>query len=185
MKSRLIIFQITILIFAVSCKKREESTTDKYSEKANEIIFQTIEQTKCSCIGKIPTESMVEFSSAENPSYDFKTVMKKQLNVKSDSELDSLINLSRNFKLNIQKLNKYKIKLVSEDDILTFGDTSIVKYERFVKNCPKGIIFIQKPIFDKKYEKAVFEFSYGFSCTKVLPSPVYKLENGKWNRIKK
>ena len=185
MKIELIIFQIIIMIFAVSCKKSEESTIDKYSLKANDIIFQTIEQTECSCIGNIPTENMVEISNAENPKYDIKTVLKKQLNVKSDSELDSLINLSQNFKLNIQKLNKYKIKIVSENDLLKFSDTSKVKYERFVKNCPKGIIFIQKPIFDKNYEKAVFDYSSGFSCVRILPSPIYKLENGKWNQIKK
>ena len=185
MKRELIIFQIITMIFAVSCKKSEVSTIDKYSLKANDIIFQTIEQTKCSCIGNIPTETMVEISNAENPSYDFKTVLKKQLNVKSDSEIDSLINISRNFKLNIQKLNKHKIKIVSENELLKFGDTSVTKYKRFIENCPKGIIFIQKPIFDKNYEKAVFDYSSGFSCVKILPSPIYKLENGKWKRIKK
>ena len=185
MKRELIIFQIIIMLFAVSCKKSEESTIDKYSLKANDIIFQTIEQTECSCIGNIPTENMVEISNTDNPKYDIKTVLKKQLNVKSDSELDSLINLSQNFKLNIQKLNKYKIKIVSENDLLKFGDTSVTKYENFVKKCPKGIIFIQKPIFDKNYQKAVFDYSSGFSCVKILPSPIYKLENGKWNRIKK
>ena len=115
MKRKLIIFQIIIMIFAVSCKKSEDSTIDKYSLKANDIIFQTIEQTECSCIGNIPTENMVEISKAENPKYDIKTVLKKQLNVKSVSELDSLINLSQNFKLNIQKHEWFLSKILEFD----------------------------------------------------------------------
>lgn len=185
MKNKLIIFQIVVFSLITSCTKKELSKTDKYNLKANDLIFQIIEQTKCSCIGEIPTESMIEISNSENPSYEIKTTLKKQLNLKSDSNLDSLINNSRNFKLNILKLKKHNIKIVLGNALLKYGDLDEGKHKRFIKKCPKGIIFIQKPIFDEKYEKAVFEYVSGFTCVRVLPSPVYKLENGKWIRIKK
>ena len=182
MKLIKIIFCFLILILHLSCGKNEMTKTEIYNQKANEIIFQTIEENKCNCILEIPKESMIEISNAENPSYDFKNTLKKQLNVKSDSKLDSLISVSKDFKLDAQKIAKKKIKIISTINIVNFING---KSTEILKMCPKGIISMQKPIFDQNYSKAVFEYNFTFTHTRELPSPVYERKNGKWNRIKK
>lgn len=182
MRNTYIIFCLFMCILFSSCTKNETAKTEIYNQKANELIFQTLKENKCNCILEIPKQSMVEISNAENPKYDIRTVLKNQLNVKTNANLDSLINVSKNFKLDIEKIKLNKIKIVSFEDIMNIkkGNDSIT-----LKICKTGIICFEKPIFDENYKKAVFEYNYTYTCVRLIPSPTYELKNGKWYRNEK
>ena len=182
MKFIQMIFCFLAVILYSSCGKNKMTETEIYNHYANEIIFQIIEENKCNCILEIPNESMIEISNAENPSYDFKNALKKQLNVKSDSKIDSLISVSENFTLDAKRIANRKVKTISKINIMNFNNR---KSAEILKMCPNGIISMQKPIFNESYTKAVFEYNFNFTCTRELPSPVYELKNRKWNLIKK
>ena len=177
-------FSFFILIFALfsSCTKKEIAKTEIYNQKANDLIFQTLKENKCNCMLQIPKESMVEISIAENPSYDIRTILKKQLNAKTTEELGSLIDVSKNFKLDLKKIKLNKIKIVTLKDILDIREG---KDSKTLEICKSRIICFQKPIFDENYTKAVLEYGYAFTCVRMLPSPTYNLNNGKWIRPKK
>ena len=177
-----IAFSLLICLLFGSCGESELAKTEGYNQKANELIFQTLEDNKCNCLLEIPKESMIEISNLENPSYDVRTILAKQLNLKSNSELDTLVNASKNFQLDLERVKKRNVKIITEKNLWKIKKA---KYNDIVKLCPKGIICVQKPIFNKNYKKAVFDYNYAFTCVRVLPHPIYKLENGKWNRIEK
>jgi hypothetical protein len=169
-------------VLFISCTKDEATKTEIYNQKANELIFQTLKENKCNCILEIPKETMVEISNAENPKYDIRTMLKNQLKAKTNANLDSLINVSKKFKLDIEKIKLNKIKIVSLENIKNIkkGNDSIT-----LKMCKNGIISIQKPIFDENYKKAVFEYNYTFTCLRLLPTPIYELKKDKWIRTEK
>jgi hypothetical protein len=177
-----IAFSLLICFLFGSCGKNELTKTEVYNQKANDLIFQTLEENKCDCLLEIPKESMIEISNLENPSYDIRNITMKQLNLKSNSDLDTLVNTSKNFQLDLEKATKSNVKIITEKDLWKIKKAN---YNEIVKLCPKGIICVQKPIFDENYKKAVFEFNYAFTCVRVLPYQVYEFVNGKWNRVEK
>jgi hypothetical protein len=177
MKIIKIVLCFLTLILNLSCEKNQMTKTEIYNQKANELILQTIEIINCDCISEIPKESMIEISNAENPKYNFKKALKKQLNVKFDSEIDSLISVSKKFKLDAKKIASKKIKIISKINIAYYHNR---KSKEILKMCPNGIISMQKPIFNENYTKAVFEYNFTFSCSRELPYPVYEFKNGKW-----
>lgn len=182
MKNTYFIFCLFIYIIFNSCTKNEATKTEIYNQKANELIFQTLKESKCNCILEIPKQSMIEISLADNPKYDIRTMLKNQLNIKTNAILDSLLNVSKNFKLDIEKIKQNKIKIVSVEDIRNIknGKDSIT-----LKICKTGIICFQKPIFNENHKKAVFEYNYATTCLRLIPSPTYELKNGKWYRNEK
>ena len=177
-----IAFSLLICLLFGSCGKSEEAKTEVYNKKANDLIFQTLEENNCNCLLEIPKESMIEISNLENPSYDIRTILTKQLNLKSSSDLDTLVNTSKNFQLDLEKVKKGNVKVITPKDLWKIKKAN---YNDVLKMCPNGIICVQKPIFDENYKKAVFEYNYAFTCVRVLPAKVYELENGKWNHIEK
>lgn len=177
MKNRHILFLLFVGILLSNCKKNEPSKTAVYNQKANQLILQTLKENKCNCILQVPKESMVEISEVENPKYDIRTVLKKQLNAKTNADLDSLTSASKKFRLDPEIINSDTIHMVNLKDISNIRKGTDRKTPEMCKN---GIICIQKPIFDKDFRKAVFEYSHAFTCVRILPSPTYDLVNGKW-----
>lgn len=167
-------------IFLASCMERQLTEAQIYNQNANDLIFQTLEKNNCNCLLEIPKESMIEISAIENPSYDIRTVLKKQLNL--NSELDTLVNISKNFQLDIERIKKNNIQIITLTNILNMKKE---KNYSILEMCPNSIISIQKPIFDKSCKKAVFGYNYVFTSAEILPYPVYELKNGKWDYFKK
>ncbi|MEM0543519.1 hypothetical protein WFZ85_12920 [Flavobacterium sp. j3] len=162
---------------AFSCSKEEVSKTTIYNQKANDLIFQTLKENNCKCILEIPEESLVDINNSENPGYDIKSKLKMQLNLKTDANLDSLLSVSKNFKLDSEKIKVNKIKIVSSKDIWNIkkGEDS-----HTLELCKTGIFYIVKPIFNENYTKAAFDYGLAFSCVKLLPTPIYEFKKDKW-----
>ncbi|WP_296149217.1 hypothetical protein [uncultured Flavobacterium sp.] len=176
-KLNYIIFCTLNIILLNNCANDRLDSTEIYNQKANEIIFQIIKESGCNCLLEIPNESMIETSNAENPSYDIRNFLVEKLNTKNNSNLDSLVRISKNFHLDVQTVKKNEIKIITLGNL---QDINKDDHKKFLKMCPNGIITFRKPIFDKKYQKAVLDFNYAFNCVKILPLPIYEYKNGKW-----
>ena len=165
-----------------SCKKDQPSRKEIYNQKANEFIFQQLKEIDCNCILQIPKESLLEISEIENPNYDMRGFIEKELNPEHQSNIDSLATASRNFELDSALIEKNNVKIITLEEIIAIKkDTN----NAIFSTCPKGIIYISKPIFDKDFQKAIFDYGFAFTCVSVLPLPVYVLQKGKWIRMKK
>ena len=51
-----IAFSLLICLLFGSCGESELAKTEVYNQKANELIFQTLEDNKCNCLLEIPKE---------------------------------------------------------------------------------------------------------------------------------
>ena len=175
-----------ILTFTIySCSKKEKSK-NVYNQKANEIILQVLTENNCNCLLKIQNKTLIETSEGENPNYDIRDFLKSELKVENNQELNNLVNLSKNFNLSIEMLEKNNIKIINPNDIPKLGTNNVdAKTEIILKMCPNNIINVNKPVFDKTYQKAIVDYGFAFSCTKTYPLPIYQYKNEKWKRIEK
>lgn len=162
-----------------SCTNKDIEPAERYNKKANEVIAQVLAESQCDCLIKIPSESLIEITNAERPSFNIRDVVQKKLGLKSNAQLDSLVNLSREFQLDSLALKKKGIKIITLESIMA---TKAGKDYTLLKTCPKGIISIQKPIFDRDFKKAVIDHSFAFTCIGGLIG-TYEFKNNKWNRI--
>ena len=178
-------FGLLLIITINSCSKNEK-IKNVYNQKANEIILQVLKQNNCNCLLEIPDKSLIEISIGENPSYDIRNFLKSELKFENDQELNNLVNQSKNFTLNTEMLAENKIRMIKLKDIPKFGDkNNNGNVEKILKMCPKGIISLNKPVFDKTNQKAVLDYNFTFTSTKTYPLPIYQYKNGKWNLIAK
>jgi hypothetical protein len=171
LKIRLIISQIIILSF-FGCKKYEVIPVSDYNEKASDLIEQVIiDNSRCNCLLKISNKSTLQIYQEEIPIYPIKKTLAKRLELPNESSLDSLIYLSKNFKLNKDILKRHNIKLITHETLMLA--------KKDINICPKGILCIQKPIFDKSYKTAVINVNWAFVCSPGYIA-IYKFKNGKW-----
>lgn len=173
-KQYLILIFMLISFLNLSCKNELIDHKSDYSQKANEIIQQIIIDESCDCVLEIPKKSMIEMSITDNPSIDFRKILIERLNLKSRKELDSLERLSDSFIMDSIFFKQNKIRVIKRDSLREYENDS-----SFLKVCPKGILSLSKPIFDKEYKKVALSYGYTFQS---IPNPVvvYKFENGKW-----
>ena len=167
------LFIIFCLSF-LSCNKREQIIPD-YNSVANQLIEQVLKDNSFNdcCMLEIPEKTFLEIREEESPliAISTKKAIMQKLQITSDKSLDSLQNQTRNFKINRDILNQFKLNLVN-DSILRFTDKNLTI-------CPKGIIIISKPIFDKNRNTAVVSIGFGFVCD-LGHIERYRLKKGKW-----
>jgi hypothetical protein len=181
-KWKRIFFGLLIFITISGCVKNKLESQKLYNQKANEIIFQIIKESNCNCLLEIPNQSLIETNNSENPSYDIRSFLIRELKAKNNSSLDSLATISNKFKVSTETLEKNNVKIIKIKDIRALKNNNGAK---ILKMCSKGIICFSKPIFDKTFQKAVLDYGFAFTCTKEYPLPTYEFKNGKWNRIEK
>lgn len=175
-------FSVLIFIFVssllLSCKKEKALVNFDYSKLANEVILQTIKDESCDCVLEISDKSMIEERIEDDPrnENDYRKWVIKILNLRDRKELDSLENLTRKFTLDTVLLKQHNIKVISRD---TFR-----KYFRdpnYLKICPKDLVSIGKPFFNKEHKKVLVDYGYYYLSSPLAPA-IYKHENGKWKR---
>lgn len=181
-KNNLNIFAFLICILFNSCIDNRNESKEVYNQKANEIIIQAIKDNDCNCLLEVPTESLIEISIAENPSYDIRNFLIRELKTQNDSDLDSLVNVSKDFRLNLKALQKNHIKIVTLENLWSVKKGN---GHEILKMWRKGIICIRKPIFDKTFHKAVLDYDFAFTSVKILPLPIYEFKNERWKRIER
>lgn len=174
------LLRLLICISFMGCVNDRKEPKEIYNQKANEIIIQTLKGNNCNCLLEIPKESLIEIMTLANPRYDIRSSVMKQLKTKNSSNLDSLVNVSKRFSLNMVALKNNNIKIITLKELLSINGDNV---KEVLKACPNGIISMRKPIFDKKYQKAVLDYDYTFTCSKTLPLPVYEFKNEKWNLV--
>ena len=180
------IFFLLLVTFTIYGCSKKEKPENVYNQKANEIILQVLTENNCNCLLEIQNKTLIETSEGENPSYDIRSFLKSELRIVNNQELNNLVNLSKKFALNIEMLEKNNIKIINPNDIPKLGINNVdAKTEIILKMCPNNIINVNKPVFDKTYQKAVVDFGFAFSCTKTYPLPIYQYKNEKRKRIKK
>ena len=177
-----IVFTFFICALFSNCNKKESTIAEIYNKKANELISQILKENNSYCMLEISKKSMIEINNNENPEYNIRNFLLKELNIENNKKLDNLVSESEKFDLDMEMVKKNNIKIVTRKDIL---DVLNGNNKNILQTCSTGIICFQKPIFDKTFEKAVIDISFAFCCTKEYPLPVYEYKTGKWNRIKK
>ena len=133
-------------------------------------------ENSCNCILEIPEESLTKANQNEMP-LRYKNIRQElieKLELKNETELDSLEILSNNFILDKNFISKKQIKII---DRKTFREKGFLNLS---KNCPNGIFIVKKPIFDKDYKTALLDFCLVYSSLNQIE--VYKQLNGKWVR---
>lgn len=165
---------LLFLLFS-NCKQKTAHPKLDYNTKANEVIKQLLKEESCECIFEIPTKSMIEIHKIEGLKPGIENVLIKKLHLKNRKELDSLVSISNNFVLDTTGLKQSNIKVLPLDSLRELAKNQDPNF------CPKGILCVRKPIFDKNYQNAVVDYGYAYMC---LSSPwaIYKFENGKWKR---
>lgn len=177
-----IILGISICITFSNCSKNQKDLKEVYNQKANELISQIIQDNNCNCLLEIPTASLVEISLAENPSYDIRGFLAKELNASSKASLDSLVSISKDFRFNTETLQKNHVEIITIENLRalrTGKDTTLLK------RCPKGILGFRKPVFDKTFQKAVLDHGDVFASVVELPFPTYEFKKDKWEHVKR
>jgi len=145
-----------------------------YNENANELIKQVISKYHCECILEIPEKSLIESSLEETPlkSKNIRQKLVTKLGLKNDMELDSLEKVSNEFILDKNFVKQNKIKIISNETFKQEGFLTLSK------QCPHGIFWLKKPIFDRKYRTAALDFDLTYSCLSDIK--IYKKEKEKW-----
>ena len=166
------IFFGLLITFAIYGCSEKEKTKNVYNQKANEIILQVLTENKCNCLSEIQNNSLIVTSEGENPSYDIRSFLKSELKVENNQELNNLVNLSKNFTLNTEMLEKNNIKIINPKDIPYFGINKVdAKTEIILKMCPNNIINVNKPVFDKTYQKAITDYGFCIFLHENLSTP--------------
>ncbi|WP_298755112.1 hypothetical protein [uncultured Psychroserpens sp.] len=161
-----------------SHKKELELYADKSAEFVSEILSR---ETYCSCIMDVQ-ESLIDKIEAEMPEFNIKKFLKTELKLANDNELNQQIELSKNFKLS-QHMIPSDLKIIQKpqwDSIVDQYWVNGVSIRKSIyKMCPKGVLSISKPIFNKNYTSVVFDNDDG-GCLKIGPWAYHQLKNGKW-----
>jgi hypothetical protein len=161
-----------------SCKKPEAIKNMDYNEKANELIGQIISRDSCDCILEFSNGSIVDYYKQIQPSFNFRKSLQVTLKTQNLKTLDSLVALSNNFKLDstiLRGINK-NVKVITQKQLIEFGkDTTLEVY----KICPRSILIIQKPVFNKDFNIAAVHQGYPFGCDGGL-TLTYEYKNKKW-----
>lgn len=165
----LIVDCLVLLTLLQGCKKE----TPDYNKKANEVVQQFILDEKCGCVFEIPKESMITISMKENPMRDVRQQLIEKLHLRDKKELDSIEKLANNFILDTTFLKLHKIRIIKRG--------SLRELEKDPNFCPKGILSVMKPVFDKEYKNVVVDYGYAYMCL-GYPWARYQFENGKWIR---
>ena len=170
-----VIISILSLLLFLNCKKEAINPKNDYSHKANQVIQQVILDDEGNCIMEIPNESEIKISLAENPSFDIRKKVIKELHLKNRTELDSLEKLTNSFILDSSFLKQRNIKVIKPGFL-----SEMIKDTLSFRTCRKGILSISKPIFDKNYTTAIIYYGHTLTCIGSRPI-VYRYQKGKWN----
>lgn len=113
---------------------------------------------------------------AENPRFNIKRELIKKLQLKNQHELDSMENVSENFILDTVFLKHRNITIIKRDSI-----SELIKNRSniLLKKCPKGVIYVLKPILNERSKIAILSYNQIFSCL-TSPLNVYNYTNEKW-----
>lgn len=167
------LFFAVLLCFVVSaCTNNNSEPTALYNEKANEIITQIIKDEECKCIFPIPKRSLIVMAHAHSPFSRIEDEVIEKLKLRSKKELDSLTDLSQEFKPNPLTLKKSGVRVISLEDYRDKNDSVF-------KICPLGVLSIQKPIFDRHFKKAVIDYNSTLSCIRG-PILTFEFKNNIW-----
>jgi hypothetical protein len=166
----------------------EKSHSEIYTEKSTELITQIFSKKEnyCSCL-IVSDKTILESFAEEMPEFNVQKKLLKELNFESLTDLEYAINLSKKFELNDVMLNSnFKIiKRAEFDSILVRNNNDYVnglaenRLSIIDSLCPKSVLFIEKPIFDKNFKIVYFDLQSG-GCLRN-PFGTYRLKNGKWN----
>lgn len=97
----------------------------------------------------------------------------------SDSELDSLNNLSRNVNLN-NIISNYSYKLISQKQINSIITNNNIEDRLRIMDslCPKGFITLTKPFFNKTLDTVFIEINeMPYSCLSGYLASYYYINN--------
>lgn len=178
-----IISYLILLILIISCSQYKDDTViNKYDQKALELIKQIIaEQPECSCIVEPPDKTIIEISLVETPRYDIRGYLKEKLNINSDTQLDSLSRLSKNFKLD-EKTSGLSCNIIIsraelQKKVEEYGANKgqEIAYEK----CNYNILLLTKPVFNVDYTVAIIDVGIPYTCIKTPPQ-IYIFKENKW-----
>jgi hypothetical protein len=178
-KINYIAFSIAFFFFWCGCNKNETTPKPDYNLKANQLLRQILTDIKknepCDCLLEFSKTSIIQNIKMEQPQQlaAIKKDLIEKLELENSNDLDSLEQLSTNFKLDNDILKQFNIKLIKRE-MLAFK-----KQDTLFNICPTGVRSISKPIFDKQYKTAIVYFEYPFTCFggQIV---VYNYNDGKW-----
>jgi len=161
--------------FFLGCKKQVLQSKPEYSSNFNQVIKQLTIDEACGCISELPEVSFLESRRIESPNLDIGKVLIKKLNLRDRKELDSLDKIAKRFVMDAAYMKSNHIKIISHKEIqaLAIGN-------EIFKICPEGVLYFQRPIFNKNYDRALVDFGYAYIGSP--PFSIYKFQNGKWHR---
>jgi hypothetical protein len=175
MKKYNFLFVIIIInIIFSSCKDNDHNLQKLYNEKANSLIMQILKNNDCNCLLEVPQESIIELFESKNS--NIRESFIKKLDLKNNSNLDSLLKISQSFVLDTQRLEQNKIYIFKREKL----KSSIINndYSIFEK-CDKGVMSIKKPILNNSFQKALIDSDFAFVCIQT-PISLYEFKNGNW-----
>lgn len=182
MKKNILIFA-TLGIICFSCKNEITiSPEEKYNKMSNEFAAKLLELSEfsCSCIIE-PTYTLLDYRNTETPEDNLRRELMLWVNLKHNSELDSLNNLSRKVGLN-ETLMNYDYKIISKKQAESIVMIKNRKERQRIMDslCPNSFMTMTKPFFNKSMDSVfIIVDDMPYSCFSSIISSFHYI-NGEW-----
>lgn len=193
---KIFVYIVFVSVYLSSCSSEIEKETDHkseveiYNEKATEFIEQILSKSdECTCLvvssSSKGIEDMIQIGIIKEK--ELHKIINQKLNFTSTIAFERALNISTNFQFKSSIINP-KTKVLSRstyDSLLVKGSEDATK--GLLKNrldvinamCPKTILTISEPIFDKTYTTAMVNMRNDRTCL-VFPDCIYKRKDGIW-----
>ena len=171
-----------LVLFFVGCRPNNEEIYQKESER---LIKQALldfgdEGYEEHMLSNEQNKTLLEILEEDNPEAEYRTMLKKSLQIENDYIFDNCNELSSSFKLTKNILGSRNV--IYLDDLIKirkeFGSKGRDKIYSYY---PKGWFSVKPPIFNKNYDIAVVKIGDSIGGYLAL----YKFENNKWVLVKR
>ena len=173
---------IALLLF--SCQQAHQTDYEKlYAQKASEVTAYVLKNTpECQCIMEPSRESFVRMAHQDQPEQDtmyIRQEIMQRLQMSRQTALDSMIGLSTTYDL-YQAVSDASVKIISRQplDTIQTARAYLRWIDSYGRQCPDGIYYISKPIFNSDFIRVSFDIDLGGGCLPSYPKVLELREDG-------
>lgn len=171
-----------LVLFIVGCKINNEEVYQKESEK---LIKQALldfgdDGYEEHILSQQSNKTLLQILEAVDREIEYRTLLKKSLQIENDDVFDKCNELSSSFKLTKKILGNRNV-IYLEDLIKIRKEFGSKGRDKIYSYYPKGWLTVKPPIFNEGYDIAVIEIG---NCIGGYLA-IYKFENNKWVLVKR
>ena len=178
------LFGLFSCTLVVACQQSAVSDDEQlYHQKAAEVTTFFLKNTPdCHCIMEPSRESLVRITHSDQPEQDtlsYRKRMMQRLGITQPSALDRMIALSTTYDI-YKAVSDAPVKIFSRQpmDTIQSPKTFRLWMDSLSQQCPEGIYYVNKPIFNENFNRVSFEIGLGGGCFPSDPMILEYREDG-------